>query len=138
MMAYFKGVVQRATQGPVWREDAGRHMPWWSFDNDKIHQNKLRLAYLKINANNRFPLPPNSPDMHRVVERTIGRLKDKFRSWLYDNPGKRTMAEYRAELQRLFKQTVTVEGMESEVRKLPKLWRAILTAKGGWPPKSEC
>lgn len=136
-MAYFKGVVARQVESATWRDAVGRHRPMWSFDNDRIHQNKQRLAYLQINSNNRFPLPPNSPDMHRVVERCIARLKAAFRGWLYDNPSKRTMADYRAALVDLFKRTQTADVINKDVKKLPKLWPAILRAGGDWPPKQQ-
>ena len=137
VIAYFKGVVARAMLGKTWQEAAGRHRPWWSFDNDKIHQNRMRLAYLKINANNRFPLPPNSPDMHRVVERCIARLKGDFKDWLYAHPAKRDMAEYRKALLKLFKDGQTADVIDRKVKKLPKLWPFILRAQGGWPPKKQ-
>lgn len=136
-MGYFKEKVAAGMQTEAWRQRAGRFRPIWSFDNDKIHQNRLILTYLKINANNRYPLPPNSPDMHRVVERCIGRLKRAFREWLYEHPAKRSMAEYRRALETIFKTTQTAAMIEKEVKKLNTLYKCIIKAKGGWPPKNQ-
>lgn len=136
-MAFFKGKLAEVTSSRVWMEQAGRHRPIWSFDNDKIHQNRLALAFLKINRNNRYPLPPNSPDMHRVVERCIGRLKAAFSTWLYDHPGKRTMRDYQNAFKELFFSTQTADVIDKDVRKLPTLYPYIIKANGGWPPKRQ-
>ena len=134
-MAKLKGILD-ATEN---RRKLRRGEHWlYSYDNDKIHQNRLTLAYLKINTHNRFPLPPNSPDMHRVVERCVGRLKQAFQTWLYDHPAPRTAAEYQDELMALFSKTQTADVIAGDVAKLPTLWPLILKAKGGWPPKKEC
>ena len=137
VMGYFKERMAAAIDSSVWRTAVGRQRPIWSFDNDKIHQNRLILAQLKINHNNRYPLPPNSPDMHRVVERCIGRLKTKFADWLYDHPGKCTMAEYKRALLDIFMSTQTSDVINRDVKKLPQLFPLIVKAKGGWPPKGQ-
>lgn len=110
----------------------------WSFDNDKIHQKLETLIALKINHKNRFPLPPNSPDMHRVVERCIGRLKTAFRKWMYAHPTSRTMQQYQQALTTLFftnKQIAGSTALTKDVKKLPGLFKEILAAKGSWPSK---
>jgi hypothetical protein len=112
----------------------------WSFDNDRIHQNPVTLARLKINSRNRFPLPPNSPDMHRVIEHTVGRLKTAFRKWLYAHPGPRSNKQYQAVLERIFYECPKVAGpaaIKKDVLGLPKLFKLIRLARGGWPPKRE-
>lgn len=137
-MVEFKAAIAAVLASDKWREAVGRGGAILSFDNDKIHQNRLTLAFLKINAHNRFPLPPNSPDMHRVVERCVGRLKEAFQDWLYDHPAPRTAAEYQDELVKLFSKTQTASVIAGDVDNLPSLWPFILKAKGGWPPKKEC
>lgn len=110
----------------------------YSFDNDRIHMNPGTLASLKINYKNRFPLPPNSPDMHRVVEHCIGRLKTAFRKWLYAHPRARTIKQYQAALASLFYKRAGVAGataIRKDVNKLPALFKEIRAVKGGWPSK---
>lgn len=110
----------------------------YSFDNDKIHQKPETLASLKINYKNRFPLPPNSPDMHRVVERCIGRLKSAFRRWMYSHPAPRDIEGYEDALTQLFFDDTKVAGckvLKKEINKLPALFKEILSVKGDWPSK---
>lgn len=110
----------------------------YSFDNDRIHMNPETLASLQINYKNRFPLPPNSPDMHRVVEHCIGRLKTAFRKWMYAHPRSRTMREYRAALTHIFFKQASVASanvINKDVKKLPALFKEIRAAKGNWPSK---
>lgn len=109
----------------------------WSFDNDKIHQKAETLVSLKINYKNRLPLPPNSPDMHRVVEHCIGRLKSAFRKWMYAHPQARSMKQYRQALHTLFFTDDHITGSDpitKDTEKLPALFKHILAAKGSWPP----
>lgn len=111
----------------------------YSFDNDKIHQKPETLAALKINYKNRLPLPPYSPDMHRVIERTVGRLKTAFRKWMYAHPGANTMEQYQAALTHIFfnhKKVAGADTINRSVKRLPSLFKEILAAKGGWPSKS--
>lgn len=112
----------------------------YSFDNDKIHQKPETLAALKINYKNRLPLPPYSPDMHRVIEYTVGRLKTAFRKWLYAHPGANTMEKYQDALTTIFfnkkkKSVADAETINKSVKRLPSLFKEILAAKGGWPPR---
>lgn len=136
-MQHFKAVVEKARMGNVWQKAVGSGKPVWSFDNDRIHCNPFILNGLQINSKNRYPLPPNSPDMHRVVERCIGRLKKAFQTWLHDHPAKRTMREYRAALLKIFKEKELAESINKEVKSLVKLFPHISKAKGGWPPKNQ-
>ena len=119
VMKTFREQVESAIKSPRWAAAVGRRQrPWWSFDNDKIHQNVEARASLQINSNNRYPLPPNSPDMHRVVERCIGRLKQRFQKWLYEQPAQRSMAEYQRALLNIFFKAKGVAGastIEKEV-----------------------
>lgn len=141
VMTTFKEQVEAALRGHKWLAAAGRRArPLWSFDNDKIHQNVQARASLQINANNRYPLPANSPDMHRVVERCIGRLKARFQKWLYEQPAPRTVSEYKAALVNIFFKSPTVASAKTiaaDVDKLPELFPHILAAQGDWPPKSQ-
>lgn len=132
MMEEFQAAAAAVTASATWRAAAGHAGPIWSFDNDRIHQNTLTLASLKINSKNRFPLPANSPDMHRVVERSIARLKGAFADWMYDHPAPRSAATYQAALRRLFKSTQTAQVVQADVAKLPNLWPTIIKNKGGW------
>lgn len=141
VMQQFQQAAAAATSSAAWRAAFGHASPIWSFDNDRIHQNTLTLASLKINTKNRFPLPPNSPDMHRVIERCVGRLKDKFQAWLYDHPAPRDATDYQDALREVFTSSqtkvATPNVIRGEVEKLPTLWPMILERGGDWPPKDQ-
>lgn len=111
--------------------------PIWSFDNDKIHQNKNIWQALQINSRNRYPLPPNSPDMHKVVEHCVAILKDRFQAWLYSSPTPLSMAAYQRHLKRIFEEHITAASVAADVATLPDTYHAILhpTVNGGQPPQ---
>lgn len=137
VMAAFKDEVDRLRRTAAWTTAAGQAAPLWSFDNDTIHQNPQSHSTLKINKNNRVPLPPNSPDMHRVVERSIGRLKKAFQSWLFEHPSARSMQQYRTALKKMFHKNETADVVSAEVASLPDVYREIVSRRvnGGWPAK---
>ena len=139
-MLYIKAAVEKAMKRPEWVKAGFRFLKaWWSFDNDKIHCNKERLRFLKINGRNRFPLPPRSHDMHRVVEHCINHLKATFQQWLYAHNAERTMAEYRSALEEIFYTQIKAESIAKDVRGLPALFRNIASKKynGGWTTKPQ-
>jgi hypothetical protein len=139
-MASIKEAVQAAMASSAWQKGGGGNTKVWSFDNDRIHQRPETLAALKINSRNRFPLPPNSPDMHRVVERCIARLKQKWAAWFYANPAARDMKQHRAALLDIFatdKGVASPAVISAEVAKLPRLFPKILAREGDWAPRGE-
>lgn len=135
-MERFKEAAKRAVRLGGWH--AYHKYPatkFWSFDNDKIHQNKNLWRALSIQKKNRYPLPPNSPDMHKVVEHCIHNLKTKFKDFLYKNPKQLTMAEYQKVLKNIFHKEVKAESIKEDVDTLYDTYRGILRARGGQPPQ---
>ena len=132
MFRQIKEAAAAVVASPAWRAALGTAAPIWSFDNDAIHQNPTTLASLQINTRNRFPLPPNSPDMHRVIERVVGRVKAAYAAWLHDHPTPRSPAGYQAALLALFRQTQTAAVISKDVANLPALWPSIIKNKGDW------
>lgn len=111
----------------------GRHS--WSYDNDKIHQDIVLQAQLKVGGRSRVPLPPYSHDIHRVVEHTLGRIKRAFNLWLYSHPAERKMTDYMDALKDIFFRTQTADMIDADVATLPSVYRAIRKAKGDWPDR---
>ena len=139
-MVYIMAEAVKAMKRPEWAKAGFRFLkPWWSFDNDRIHTNKERLRFLRINGRNRVPLPPRSHDMHRVIEHCINALKAAFQQWLYTHPAPRSVAEYRAALEKIFFTQITAESIAKDVRGLPALFRVIASKQfnGGWTTKSQ-
>lgn len=52
-----------------------RQEQWFSWDNARANGGSEQLAAVGLSPNHRLPLPPYSPDLHRVVEHSIGRVK---------------------------------------------------------------
>lgn len=48
---------------------------WFSWDNARANGGSEQLLAAGLPADHRLPLPPYSPDLHRVVEHAIGRVK---------------------------------------------------------------
>lgn len=138
VMGKFQAAAKRVAAGPTWNQETRRGSPLYSFDNDRIHTVVDTLASLKINKNNRALLPPNSPDLHGVVERCIGRLKAAFQQWLYDHPKARTMDEYQQALRHIFLTNPNIASprvINKQVEAMPSVYAAVLAAKGDHPPK---
>ena len=135
-MTSFQQAAAAVVAGPAWRRRFGKACPIWSFDNDRIHTHVATLASLKINKCNRLP----SPDIHGVVERCIGRLKEQFQSWLYRHPAQRSMAEYQAAMRDIFfhnKKVAIPAVIDSQVQDMHGVYAAIASpaVRGGRPPK---
>ena len=109
--------------------------PIWSYDNDKIHQEKMLQHALHMWGRSRFPLPAHSHDMHRVVEHCLGRLKRDFKAWYYNHPQQRSMAEYRQALKHLFYTNQTAAVISADVADLPSVFNAIKENGGDWPAR---
>ena len=127
--------VAQLTARPEWRQEFRRGTsPIYSYDNDPIHLTQLAKLQLKIPDDCKYPLPPNSPDLHRVVEHVMAHLKGAMRQHMHSATGKRPVEEAKAQLLRVF-EGLKAESIASDVKGLPLLYRAIISLRGGWPPK---
>lgn len=140
VMEKFKKAAAKVKASGAWRQRHGTRCVKWSFDNDRIHTHVETLAGLQINARNRLDLPPNSPDMHGVVERCISRLKKEFQKWLYCHPAHREMSDYQEALRDIFfnnKKVASPAVIDKQVCFMPEVYAAIASpaVRGGHPPK---
>lgn len=117
--------------------------PIFSFDNPSAHGGKggkLVLPALQLDASDHFELPSNSPDIHRVIERTHARLVGAFNDWLYhDASDAFSMADYMAKLEDLFYNEPGVASRQvimADVVKLPELYENVIANEGGWADKA--
>lgn len=75
--------------------------PIWSFDHPTIHGGETGapvLEALGLSEAEHFPLTHNSPDLHRVVERTHARLCRRFDRWFLLQRQEHPMSRYKEEL----------------------------------------
>lgn len=114
--------------------------PTLSFDNPRVHGGPNRWIEImnacRLSKEQRFLLPPYSPDMHRVIEHTHARLVSDFQGWLNTHVGDFDLPAYKAKLQELFYERQTADVIAADVSTLPALYGAIIRAEGAWPPKS--
>jgi hypothetical protein len=73
--------------------------------------------------------------MHRVIEHTHGTATMLFRRWLYNNPGKHTIQQYKAAFEELYKQCTSAATISADVAGLPEMYAWIHSNAGNWAPK---
>lgn len=112
--------------------------PLISFDNDRIHTSALKTQATVLSnvgwdaATMRCELSPYSPDMHRVIEHTHGLATLKFRQWLYQNPTKHSVAEYKSAFESIYRQCCTPDVIAKDVAGLPEVYNYVATHGGEW------
>ena len=123
-----------ANQHPeVFSEGKG---PLYSFDNPPIHQ-AADLARAGILPQQRVPLPPRSPDMHKCIEHIFGILTRNLNTSLLRNPLINNLQMYKEEIERLFYSSITKQGVQADVQSLLETYRSIAgPSNGGWPRAS--
>jgi hypothetical protein len=107
----------------------------WSFDNDRVHEGALTELRWRglVTANNRAPLPPHSPDMHKVIEHCIGRLTSMVVAELADTEDVHlSVAHWQARLQDMFFNGISAESIAKDVASLSQ---AIIDVGGALPAK---
>jgi hypothetical protein len=110
----------------------------YSFDNANIHTCAVRAGMLDFygwTEDDRLPLPPYSPDMHRVIEHTHGTATAAFRKWLYENPDKRTVDDIKAGFEQVYREVNTPDAIAKDVAGLPELYSWIHANGGEMAPR---
>jgi len=82
----------------------------------------------------RVLLPAYAPDMHRVIEYTHGTAEMLFKKWMYNNPGKHTMEQYKSAFEALYKKCTTAAIISADVAGLPELYSWVHKNGGNWAP----
>lgn len=116
----------------------------YSWDNDSIHKGDMAAVQPMVQA--RWPvLPPYSPDMHCVVEHTVGRTWKLFNKMRRDLPNNPTMSELKEELLDAFEKSAAAATIRADVARLPLLYEVLCTRKhqvvrgpGGRTYKGSC
>lgn len=104
----------------------------WSYDNPSIHD--ADLSSLGITELNRYPLPPQSGDMHKVIEHVHAILCGAMSAWVARNPKVTKAADLRAKMRELFFEVINPTSVSADVASLPKLWRWIKDNGGKYSP----
>lgn len=132
-------------QGPeVWAQEP-EWLPIWSFDHPNIHGGETGapvLEALGLSEAEHFPLTQNSPDLHRVVERTHARLCQRFDRWFLMQKQEHSMSRYKEEFMRMFYEDAPVAsagvidrdacGETHGSPNLRDLYLNVVSKKGDW------
>lgn len=88
--SHFKEVAKSATREEIWdnckcwvpkaihQAQQGQHAVFVSWDNATIHQFTQPLDDLGLHPTQYLELPPLSPDLHQLVEHSLGRVKQQL------------------------------------------------------------
>jgi hypothetical protein len=102
-----------------------------SFDNATPHTGAADM----VDEGHRFPLPPNSPDMHKVVEHVHPFVCQRMDKWVQQQGNRKfTMAECKQQLRDIAQQ-ISKHSVHRDVMSLRDTYSAIVAAGGRYPTK---
>jgi hypothetical protein len=99
--------------------------PYYSWDNASFHTS-MNLEEVGTCTSDMWELPPNSPDMHKVIEHVVGRVKMALRNALCDNAKLTTVNKLKHECKRVFFE-ITAESVQKDIDSLPNTYKHIHT-----------
>lgn len=112
--------------------------PYYSRDNASWHQ-WADLGGIGINSEDLFPLPPYSPDMHKVIEHVVNNTWQRFQEYLLEHPSITTPAKVRAAFEHVFYTCNKVCSISQDIDSLPATYTVVHAKKeaggteGNWP-----
>ena len=132
-------IANAIAQQPEWEKACGwQCTPIYSLDNAKVHASpekpagKAQLEKLGIDIESQWMhCPPRSPEFHNPIEHMFGRLKGAFQKWFHTHPAPRTVAEYMAEVEELFKLVSKPQEIAKDVAAMHGTYEKVMEAHGG-------
>jgi len=105
--------------------------PLFSFDNWAGHNTAAELGIME--GGNRVPLPPGSPDMHKVIEHIFNRLANAFgrELWLY---AREDDVEVYCDVVQKILFSMDVRSIRKDIRSLQDTYQSIIQSGGAWAP----
>lgn len=117
------------------------YQPMISLDNASIHIKAVEdKEWLRQHpwGGRRLPLPPYSPDIHKVIEHVHGTITNTFRERLRAlKQPHGTVLEYYQEVEDIFYQKFSSDGVSRDQQSLQLTCREILKQNGGYPPQKK-
>ena len=116
--------------------------PVYSYDHASPHdaaEAEELLEKLGI-TQDRAPLPPLSPDFHRVIEHAHGISCKAFEKVLRRLDTKKPIDFYKKLYEKCFREAVQARSVQQDIRGLKQLYKHVCTAasqggsEGDWPP----
>lgn len=113
--------------------ELGEHQVLYSYDNPRIHQGAQDdLEEIGISPLDRVPLPPYSPDMHKVIEHIHSNLGKALKRRLDEDSRICKPKHYAEVLQEEFYKMDTAS-IQSDIKSLKKTYNEIARRGGEWP-----
>lgn len=119
---------------PIFSYDhAGQH------DTEEVEE-ALEDVGISQDESCRCPLPPLSPDFHRVIERVHANVSRAFKKKLRGQNFSREVSQYKKIYKELFHSTIKAASIQADIRGLRELWTAVATpvseggTGGNWGP----
>ena len=81
---------------------------------------------------NRLPLPPNSGDMHLVIERAHARARQQFQDKLLRLGKVMNIEVYKSMFEEAFYSANTAAQVQADISSLPQLYEAIIACHGDY------
>lgn len=134
MMAEFmeiaEEVMMRACGGD--EEKFVKMEPLFSFDNWAGHNTAAELGIME--GDNRVPLPPGSPDIHKVIEHIFNRLAYAFGKelWLYARDDD---VDVYCDVAQKILFNMDVQSIRKDIRSLVGTYQQIIKGGGAWAPR---
>lgn len=109
-----------------------------SYDHAGAHDSAqaeelLEKIGITQDAQSRMPLPPLSPDFHRVIEHVHAIASRAFDVKLRNTEGRRTINKYKEMYEEAFYEAVNADSVQADIRGLKLLWEHVRksTQEGG-------
>jgi hypothetical protein len=109
-----------------------------SYDHAGAHDSAEATELLEAmgitqDAQSRMPLPPLSPDFHRVIEHVHAIASRAFNVKLRNTEGRRSINKYKEMYEEAFYEAVNASSVQDDIRGLKLLWEYVRksTEEGG-------
>ena len=105
--------------------------PIYSFDNARFHT--AAIPDLNISADEEMPLPPHSPDLHKVVEHQHALIKREFQKRFTIDRSISTRDEAKTLLSQVIQQVVKADSVAKDANSLYLTYKQVQLAVGDYP-----
>ena len=104
-------------------------LSWDNASNNATDADLPEVGDWCLTCDQRLPLPPYAPDLHKAIEHAIGYVKREFKRLLAEHPGYSTPSEYMHLLRQAFNKIRAAQIM-ADVQTLRTTYGVVATPKG--------
>jgi hypothetical protein len=106
---------------------------YYSWDNAPANWRNEDMPSGGFDTACRLPLPPNSPDLHKVIEHCMAHIKGWLQRCVDEDPFKCTPAYLQEQAELAFK-SITAESIRRDVASLPTTYAVVAGEEGETVP----